>query len=447
MRIKSIHVEKLFGNYNYDIDLDAKIRIIHGPNGCGKTTILKIIDAVFNINEKMDELKAIEFAYASFSLDNGVKLYIYRQELIIKGNLYPIKYLSYRIIGESDEVYDPIKKLSSDEKNAIYNWSTQRILKLFPYLEPRSEDMWYDARREIELTSEDVFNRYGNLILQRYSTNWDIVPDKVQEIISEIKVILISTDRLTIKKPDDRRFGDERFKVEQKVSDIAHSISLKINVAIQQYAQLSQSLDRSFPLRAIQNTKPFSIDEIKSKLIELEAKRKQFFENGLLNEESEIDIHELLQSITPNDVKMLSVYTMDTDQKFNALSEISQQISLFKALIERNFSHKQIVFDRDQGLYFKLSLSDRIIKPKDLSSGEQHELVMFYDLIFNTSKNTLVLIDEPEISLHIKWQLEYIQQLREIINISGFYALIATHSTEIVNDNWDITVSLSSEGL
>ena len=68
---------------------------------------------------------------------------------------------------------------------------------------------------------------------------------------------------------------------------------------------------------------------------------------------------------------------------------------------------------------------------------------MFYDLIFETTQNTLVLIDEPELSLHIRWQLEYITELRKIIELSHFHALIATHSPQIIHDNWDITISLS----
>src|SRR5690349_22975449 len=42
----------------------------------------------------------------------------------------------------------------------------------------------------------------------------------------------------------------------------------------------------------------------------------------------------------------------------------------------------------------------RPIDVEALSSGEQHELVLLFDLIFRVEKNTLVLIDEPELSLH-----------------------------------------------
>lgn len=52
MNIESIEIKNLLGGKNFKIDLNLKdrISIIHGPNGCGKTTILKIINYLFNFN-------------------------------------------------------------------------------------------------------------------------------------------------------------------------------------------------------------------------------------------------------------------------------------------------------------------------------------------------------------------------------------------------------------
>lgn len=79
----------------------------------------------------------------------------------------------------------------------------------------------------------------------------------------------------------------------------------------------------------------------------------------------------------------------------------------------------------------------------ELSSGEQHEIVLFYELLFKVPENSLVLIDEPEISLHIVWQKEFINDMSEIVRMRNFDILMATHSPQIVNGNWDITVELA----
>ena len=51
MRIVEIKVEELFGSFTHTIPLnvDERITIIHGPNGFGKTAILRLIDGGFEL--------------------------------------------------------------------------------------------------------------------------------------------------------------------------------------------------------------------------------------------------------------------------------------------------------------------------------------------------------------------------------------------------------------
>lgn len=46
--ITQIEVKKLFNIYNHTINLNPNITILHGPNGVGKTTILQMLDDMFN---------------------------------------------------------------------------------------------------------------------------------------------------------------------------------------------------------------------------------------------------------------------------------------------------------------------------------------------------------------------------------------------------------------
>ena len=445
MKLVRVEFTKLFGYFDYSIDFHDTVTILHGLNGCGKTTMLQTINAVFN--KEMDTIKSTDLQSVSFFFSTGAILKIDRKKIYLdpeKEKATGIIYLAYSIIENGKEtVFDSFE--NTDEYQDI----VKRFLKgyrPFPFLERINESTWYDRKRETKLNLEEVIAEYGSIIFRRYSREYleDDIPQPVQDILASMDVRLIAADRLTVAKRVERQYGEDNIKIERRVNLIAKDLSQKIRDTIQQYAQLSQAKDRTFPLRAIKQSSPLTVDEIKSKMIELESKRKEFVDTGILEEEQDdIGIHDLLDAITESNRQNLSLYAIDTEEKLNALSSLSSSINLFRNLIDKNFNNKRIVFNKDYGFRFVTTYSDSTILPQSLSSGEQHELVMFYDLIFNASENTLILIDEPELSLHIKWQLDYVDELLQIISVTKFSAVLATHSPQIINDRWDLTVSLS----
>ena len=56
-----------------------------------------------------------------------------------------------------------------------------------------------------------------------------------------------------------------------------------------------------------------------------------------------------------------------------------------------------------------------------------------------------MFIDEPEISLHVAWQLRFIPDVLKIAKLVGFRFIVATHSPQIINGMWDNAVGLGSE--
>jgi predicted ATPase len=55
------------------------------------------------------------------------------------------------------------------------------------------------------------------------------------------------------------------------------------------------------------------------------------------------------------------------------------------------------------------------------------------------------LIDEPELSLHLSWQKRFLDDLLEVVRVTGIDVLLATHSPFIVGDRDDLMVALSAE--
>lgn len=72
--LNKIEIESLYGLYNYSLDFtqgsDQRLKIITGPNGYGKTTLLQLINALFNKDTKL--FYQIPFSRVAFYIDNDI---------------------------------------------------------------------------------------------------------------------------------------------------------------------------------------------------------------------------------------------------------------------------------------------------------------------------------------------------------------------------------------
>lgn len=77
---------------------------------------------------------------------------------------------------------------------------------------------------------------------------------------------------------------------------------------------------------------------------------------------------------------------------------------------------------------------NKSIKFGQLSSGEKNRIFLALKISSHIKSNSLILIDEPEISLHLHWQITFHNFLRSLIkNYNGISVVIATHSPTIVS--------------
>jgi len=118
---------------------------------------------------------------------------------------------------------------------------------------------------------------------------------------------------------------------------------------------------------------------------------------------------------------------------------------LLREIINSRFSYKKFELDAEDGFVFKSDYDASRVPLRALSSGEQHELVLAYDLLFKTQKKALVLIDEPELSLHVTWQRKFLEDIGKIAKLADLDFLIATHSPSIIHNRRDLMVGLGEE--
>jgi predicted ATPase len=86
-----------------------------------------------------------------------------------------------------------------------------------------------------------------------------------------------------------------------------------------------------------------------------------------------------------------------------------------------------------KGIEIFLSKSGNLIPLKSASSGELSLISTLLYVTATITDTTVILIDEPENSLHPKWQIEYIKKFDELFYLYQPKIVIATHSPLIIN--------------
>jgi predicted ATP-binding protein involved in virulence len=226
----------------------------------------------------------------------------------------------------------------------------------------------------------------------------------------------------------------------------ARDLATRIRTTLADYANRSQSLDQSFPRRVIDalgSEQAPEADDISKRLAKLELKRSSLIETGLLDKAGGPEILPTAELVDKQVRQVIGVYIRDTEQKFSRFDELFDRVSLFKEIINEKFQFKNVLVSRETGINVKTD-DGRDISLSDLSSGEQHELVLLYELLFAVKDDALILIDEPELSLHVGWQMRFLPDLQRIQKLKPLQIIMATHSPQIINDRWDLTVALKN---
>lgn len=125
-------------------------------------------------------------------------------------------------------------------------------------------------------------------------------------------------------------------------------------------------------------------------------------------------------------------------------AEYANRIQAFQEIIGRcEFANKHLEVDKRFGFRFVSEDELHTILTLDqLSSGEKQMIIQVYELLFRAQSGTLVMIDEPELSLHMMWQINYLKNLTQIAQLRGFQCIVATHSPQIFNSLWSKSVDL-----
>jgi hypothetical protein len=281
------------------------------------------------------------------------------------------------------------------------------------------------------------------------------MPHWLSALREEIPVSLIETDRLF--RIHEARRGTQqprppflRRRARRQLSTVqrfSQELASQITDAQAYYGRVGQALDRSLPRRFVEQSEsePISEQSLRERLERLEQKARRLSDAGLLPQEIGPTGLPGYPTINQEKIAMLWLLAQDVEEKLAAFDTLSEKVDAFKSMLESRFNRKRVTVAREFGIRVDDEAGGTVPLPA-LSSGEQHELVLLYELLFNVKPNTLFLIDEPEISLHVAWQVQFLDDLVRLASLSSFDAIVATHSPHIIAERGDLVVSLGAPG-
>ncbi len=115
--------------------------------------------------------------------------------------------------------------------------------------------------------------------------------------------------------------------------------------------------------------------------------------------------------------------------------KINNQIALFFSLIDDLFKNTGKTIAIDYNTNRIVFHSDfETIELEKLSAGEKQLLLILFRVFLMDQKPSVIVMDEPEISLHLGWQEDLIQTIQQLN--PNCQLIIATHSPSIFGQGW-----------
>jgi len=462
-KIAKVKIKGLHGTFDYTLSFprNEDTVILIAPNGHGKTALLSLLNDCLSLNfgkASHQVFDSLEVAFTDKSRWRFVRKFEEETPSAIARvgarkhlrwaeetrrhvrNPYWIDMIRYDKDGELIE--EELPEIPPSYRRTIL----RNIERFEPWILHNNEPVTLDSLSR-ETYSHEAFQRYFELVSHDDSVRSIVsktFPTFVWPTASKMECLFIETQRILYEeksRESDREGPTHKEEILRQADRLTQALREKYT----EYAATSQALDRTFPSRLIQGAlTEKNIDEkaLRDELSAIEEKRSNLTDVGILVEQAD-QILNPEQTISPRIFDALQIYVEDSNKKLSTFDDIYPKLSVFTELVSKKLHPKKLQVSREDGAALKKG--DQSLSLSSLSSGEKHEFIMLYKLIFDASPGSLVLIDEPEISLHVVWQLQFMSDLQRIQNANPFQCIIATHSPQIFQGHKNLLIDLADQ--
>ncbi len=261
-----------------------------------------------------------------------------------------------------------------------------------------------------------VENNNGDLLvqMQKNEIESEITPEELSSIMG---VAHISSERLTVRKKDGR--------LVPALESYAEELTHKIRFANEHNALVPVSKE---------GRKEYSDGDLEFWCKDLKAKldfiKDAGFEpdmpSGYRFPPSRYELDEYREDYTE--------LAFSVNEYIERNYTLAESIIVFKDVVNGYFTTKNLIIADDKMI---VKMDNKMALPlQRLSAGEKHILIIFYCMLFHANPGEFVVLDEPEISLHVSWQQKLGSTISDIAKLRNLQVLIATHSPQIIHESW-----------
>ena len=425
--IIKIEVKKLFGLYDYSLQISPKqdnIFILYGDNGTGKSTILRLIYHMLTSEygrAHKTYLANVAFELFEITFDDNTVISAKRKTtskdlkgvytLCLKNGNNTISCIIPSEYNEENHEYSVRLNMFDEIRRLTYQ---QLVEKLNEF------NVFYISDKRNE---ENIDSNY-DINYKKHQQTEDPIAKEMRSLHAWIKAQALAANK----------------KGEEGTSDI--------------YSRILSKLGKS----TTDNNK--TLDDIIDEFNKLDDRAKSYIQMGFISETNYKDVFEMLSKVKDKNkeaaANILTPYLEVQNKKLDALDNLVDTLIFFNKSLNDYLYDKRVDYSVSQGFKFYRDIkgetgysekNNEEIDVKKLSSGERQLLRLFGMVIQKSDTCPIIIIDEPELSLNIKWQRRLLSTLSYFVRNTKAQFVIATHSFEILSSHLDNTVRIGPKDL
>lgn len=437
MNIKKFKIGNLHGVFNYDIQFRDNTLILVGENGSCKTTLMKML--FYTLSTQW--LKLLEYEFESVTLlINDSNITVAREDLkILNDELsehHWFRRRTRRVPG------------SPNEKDPFFR---QKLLipSNIPFVDILSEwDTFFSS--ETKRRAKKLHSQMESLTTALDGIHIMYLPT-YRRIETELNSILDSKniERNDWREPEiqnSQKNPNANYTelVEFGMNDVVQARDRSLSKLKDYFRDSLNKLTLGYlgdiVSHAYQNPDIKALKEIKTEQITNVIER---VDADILSDESKKNVIQMLERIQNNEEQteeeklekeVIVHYFMKLWEAHKELEKQEVQISNFAELCNKYLKNKNTRYTSTEFKFMMTSkISTQIIELDQLSSGEKQIVSLFSHLYLDNKKQYFLLIDEPELSLSVQWQREFLPDIKNGDYYAGLFAV--THSPFIFDND------------